>query len=380
MHAADIPAGTDTQILLQSISSSALAHTVASIEGDRPLTYINEAFSRITGYTSEDALGQNCRFLQGEDTDLESINKIRLALNSQTPIQIEMLNYTKFEQPFWNFLRLSPVFDEHGKAIAFIGEQADITEEHYRRESDLQRQRMEALGRIAANISHEIKNALLPLNLIGDSLKGWETMPRDQLAQHINMMSQGIISATEIAKTVLDYARPAQVDPIDYDTSSLGKEIGLFAKNLTPSRFNLHLDINPHDFGHVKLNKNQLLQILTNVFNNATHALGPCGDIRLKWTHTSSPGMFSNTLSIPRGRYLVIEVADSGSGMTRDIRERAFDPFFTTKPHSEGTGLGLSISNQIVQEWGGHMTLQSHHGKGTQVSIYLPLYGQQPSS
>jgi diguanylate cyclase (GGDEF)-like protein/PAS domain S-box-containing protein len=94
---------------------------------DRPIVFVNEAFTDITGYSRHEALGRNCRFLQGQDTDPDSIRKIRAGLQAQTDVDVILRNYRKDGTPFWNQLRISPVFDEQGHCSHFIGIQQDIT-------------------------------------------------------------------------------------------------------------------------------------------------------------------------------------------------------------------------------------------------------------
>lgn len=96
-----------------------------------PLMYVNEHFTRLTGYTYEESVGQNCRFLQGQDTDPETVMQIRDALKKQQSIKIDILNYTKSGQKFWNELNIDPIFNESGECLYFVGIQYDISERKY---------------------------------------------------------------------------------------------------------------------------------------------------------------------------------------------------------------------------------------------------------
>lgn len=93
----------------------------------RPIVYTNQAFSQITGYSAEEVLGRNCNFLQGKDTKTEHIEQIRSALNEQSRVQLELLNYRKNHEPFWNELAITPLLDETGAVTHFIGIQTDVT-------------------------------------------------------------------------------------------------------------------------------------------------------------------------------------------------------------------------------------------------------------
>jgi len=93
---------------------------------DNPMIYVSEAFERQTGYPAAEAIGRNCRFLQGPDTNLDAVQAIRHALAAQTSFTIDILNYKKDGTPFMNRLRIRPLFDEAGKLIYFVGAQNPI--------------------------------------------------------------------------------------------------------------------------------------------------------------------------------------------------------------------------------------------------------------
>ncbi|MBD3376043.1 PAS domain-containing protein [candidate division KSB1 bacterium] len=119
------------QLMLKDRALSAAAEGITisdfSLEGN-PLIYANEGFERLTGYDHKDVVGKNCRFLQGKDTNPATIEQIRQAIHSQEPVTVEILNYRKDGQPFWNRLSITPVRDRDGNVTHFIGLQSDITE------------------------------------------------------------------------------------------------------------------------------------------------------------------------------------------------------------------------------------------------------------
>lgn len=100
---------------------------------DNPIIFVSEEFERQTGYGPDEVLGQNCRFLQGQETDPEDIETIRRALRAKEPITIDILNYRKDGTEFWNRLRIRPLFEESGRLIFFAGAQNPIGEDEVRR-------------------------------------------------------------------------------------------------------------------------------------------------------------------------------------------------------------------------------------------------------
>lgn len=101
---------------------------------DCPIVYVSEEFEQQTGYTAADALGRNCRFLQGPGTDPAAIAAIRAAMDAKTELTIDLLNYRKDGTPFWNRLRLKPLFDANGRLQYFAGAQNPIAESEVRRQ------------------------------------------------------------------------------------------------------------------------------------------------------------------------------------------------------------------------------------------------------
>lgn len=117
---------------------------------ERPLIYVNEGFERLTGYTAEEAIGRSCRFLQGDESDQETVQIIRDALDGQYDCSVEIRNFRKDGTPFWNRLSITPVRDESGEVTHFIGIQSDITQ---RRDAE------EALQKANAIMQHDLDEA-----------------------------------------------------------------------------------------------------------------------------------------------------------------------------------------------------------------------------
>lgn len=115
-------------LLEKAANSSSEGITVSIMSGDRPLIYANSGFERLTGYSVDEAIGKNCRFLQGQGTDESSINEIRNAIRSGEECTVEILNYKKDGTPFWNRLSITPLKDATGKVTHYVGVQSDITE------------------------------------------------------------------------------------------------------------------------------------------------------------------------------------------------------------------------------------------------------------
>lgn len=175
------------QLLLKdrALASAAEGITIAdALAADRPLIYVNEGFTRLTGYSSEETVGTNCRFLQGPDTNPDSVKQIRDAISAERNCEVELLNYRKDGTPFWNHLSITPIRNETGQTTHFVGIQFDATR---RREAEaslrLANERMQNDLRAAARI----QRALLPTDLpeLSRAGIGWSYLPCDELAGDI---------------------------------------------------------------------------------------------------------------------------------------------------------------------------------------------------
>ena len=117
-----------TNLLLKATNASTEGITISTMaEEDRPLIYVNEGFERITGYSRKEVVGKNCRFLQGEKTNSDTVKQIRDAIRKEESCTVELLNYTKAGKPFWNRLSITPIFNEENKLTHYVGVQSDIT-------------------------------------------------------------------------------------------------------------------------------------------------------------------------------------------------------------------------------------------------------------
>ena len=146
---------------------------------DHPIVFANRAFQELTGYREEEVLGRNCRFLQGPDTDRTQVAQIRTAIEQEKVTVVELLNYRKNGESFWNALHLGPIYDDDGTLLYFFGSQWDVTEVHAARASE-QQQKL-----LAREISHRMKNMFAVINAVV-SMAGRGSPERRAVAEDIS--------------------------------------------------------------------------------------------------------------------------------------------------------------------------------------------------
>ncbi len=189
-------------------------------QDDNPIIMANPAMLELTGYSPEEVIGRNCRFLQGDDVDQEGVRELRDAVHDGRECRVLLRNYRKDGSMFWNDLRISPVRDEHGEVTHFVGIQTDVTERR-RGEQELERlvakrtaqlqqaqadliqqEKLAILGQVAGGIAHEIRN---PLNVIKTSsyyLLNVDSPSEEKIREHLERidrqvtMTESVITAT----------------------------------------------------------------------------------------------------------------------------------------------------------------------------------------
>lgn len=231
----------------------------------------------------------------------------------------------------------------------------------------IQSEKMSSLGLLASGIAHEINN---PLNYIRGGIQGIENLIDEgvlaespEIKLLVGAVHEGINRAATIVKGMGRYSRSSErVDEHCDLHSILGSCVVLLHSQL---KGNVKLS---RHFSAEKLevlgNEGKLHQVFVNIIQNAIHAVGNAGKIDIETYRT--------------GKYVVVQVRDTGVGISDDVLAHIFDPFFTTKPPGQGTGLGLAISQKIIVEHGGKIDVTSQQGQGTTVSVHLPLILDKP--
>lgn len=365
-------------LLAQAIEESTVGITITSGVGEFPITYVNKAFTRITGYSLDDSLNKNCRFLQGEETDQETITKISRALNNRDKIHTEILNYRKNGESFWNDLRLSPVFSEDGDLKAYVGVQQDISAD-ISRQNALMAARDEAQAAVVAkseflaNMSHEIRT---PMNGVLGML--WLVLNTDlnpEQKRRLDIAQNSANSLLTLINDILDFSKieadKIELEKIGFNLRSLVGEVGeVMALPAEAKGVELILDLVGVDLPMVLGDPSRIRQILTNLVGNAVKFTDK-GEVvvrvELKEREANSEPKY----------ILICTVIDSGIGISYDKQATLFKAFnqldaSTTRKYG-GTGLGLSIAKKLCVMMGGDISVDSIPNKGSKFRFEVPI-------
>ena len=239
---------------------------------------------------------------------------------------------------------------------------------------DHHRQRIETLGVLAGGIAHDFNNVLTGVLGHVAYLKH-KVEPYGDAQESLLAIEDGALRGSELVKQILSFSRLDSTEsPRPVDVRGTCRGVVTLLKSAIPSR--IAVSLRTADFAHsVVATEAQINQILINLIINARDAIEGEGSIEVGIDGVVSvddvTGADSGELAV--GRYLCLQVVDSGTGMSSETRKRIFEPYFSTKQRS-GTGLGLSTVCEIVRELGGAIEVRSKEGAGSTFRIYLPLY------
>jgi len=253
----------------------------------------------------------------------------------------------------------------------------DVTERKRTEEQLRQSQKMEAVGQLTSGIAHDFNNLLTVivgnLELLKRGLEG----PR---ARQVTAAVNAALKGSELTNRLLAFSRKQTLQPKPTDANELiAGTIQLLHRTLGET-----IEIQMHgqpDLWTTLADPGQLENAIVNLAVNSRDAMPLGGRLIIETSnaHLDEAYASANPEAVA-GDYVLIVVSDTGSGMPREVVERAFDPFFTTKPPGKGTGLGLSMVYGFIRQSGGHVRIYSEPGHGTAIQMYLPRTDQQGAS
>jgi PAS domain S-box-containing protein len=264
--------------------------------------------------------------------------------------------------------RWSLVRDEAGQPRAVLGVQTDVTEKRQMEAQYLRAQRLESIGNLAGGIAHDLNNVLTPILMSIPLLR--DAVVDGSARETIDAVEQAAERGADMVKQVLSFARGVNGQRTPVDLVTVVHDVARIARDSLLRAIEVKLALPPR-LSPVIGDSTQLHQVLINLVVNAGDAMPEGGVLSLGAEEiviaAGSPGR-----PVAPGRYVVVRVSDTGTGIPAHVRDRMFEPFYTTKPAGQGTGLGLSTVLALVKAHGGFLDVHTEVGHGARFEIFLP--------
>ena len=330
----------------------------------------NKGAERIYGWKAEEVLGGDiCAAICIDDKTI--IEKALEVLKHNDEWQEETVHYTKDGRKIIVVSRWTLVRNELGQPDYFLVINTDISNLKQAEEQLFRAQRMESIGTLAGGIAHDLNNVLSPILMSVEMLQADDSFEKNG-EPWLSIIRENTERGASLIKQVLTFARGAEGERINVELRHLVKDLIEVLKETLPKTITVKFNVAP-ELETVSGDPTQIHQVLMNLAVNARDAVPDGGTLTITAQNVTLDENYAQVhLEAHAGKYVLLEVKDTGTGMPPEIVNRIFDPFFTTKEIGKGTGLGLSTALSIVKSHGGFINTYSEPGHGTRFSVYLP--------
>ncbi len=335
-------------------------------------TLVNQAVAENYGTTVEDLIGKTDADFNASAEQVEHFRRDDLEVMDTLREKVveEVITDTRGRERFLHTIK-RPIVGPDGNADQVLGVSLDITERKHLEEQLAQAQKMEAVGRLAGGVAHDFNNLLtVILGSVELLLDGLE--PGHPVQSHAEEIRRAAERAAMLTKQLLAFSRKQILLPSVLDINRVVTDGSRMLRHLIGEDVELVTATDAPD-ARVKADSNQVTQLLLNLAINARDAMPHGGTLTIRTSLSRFDGDYAQSHpGVRPGEYVTIAVSDTGHGIMPEILPHIFEPFFTTKPPGLGTGLGLATSYGIVEQSGGHITVESQPGQGTTFYVHLP--------
>jgi PAS domain S-box-containing protein len=363
---------TEEELRRLSIAIEQAAEDIVITDPEGVIQYVNPAFEKITGYSREEAIGQNPNILKSGVHEPSFYDHLWDTIKKGNIWSGRITNRRKDGKLIQLDATITPLLTATGKLTGYVALKRDVTESVKLEAQLRQAQKMEAIGTLAGGIAHDFNNIL-------GAMMGYTELARFKTTDatiypYLEQIIKACDRSRDLVQQILTFSRQREQEKKPVSVTPIVKEAMKLLRSSLPATVEIRQSYDSrHDT--ILADSTQIHQVLMNLCTNAVHAMREREgvlDVRIGQQFISADNPASDP-ELREGAYLQLSVSDTGGGIDPSIKDKIFDPFYTTKKAGEGTGLGLSVVYGIVKDHGGIISVESEPGKGTVFMIYLPL-------
>ncbi len=338
---------------------------------DGTITSWNKGAERIYGYAPEEVVGKHISILAPDDRPDEIPGILKKIARGESVEHYESVRVSKDGRRLNVSVTVSPLRDASGEIVGASAIARDISAQRRAEDQLRQSQKMEAIGRLAGGVAHDFNNVLGIINACTEFLRD-RADSSSESAVYIENIKKAAQRGAALTRQLLAFSRKQAVQPVILDLNDRLKDITKLLRPLMGDDVEILIVPRSHS-AVVEADPGQLDQIVVNLAVNARDAMPHGGRFILETDVVELDQFFAEQHQpMSAGKYVMLAVSDTGSGMDGTVLSRIFEPFFTTKEPGKGTGLGLATVYGIAKQSGGHIWVYSEPGRGTTFKVYLP--------
>ena len=339
------------------------------------LVYVNKGFEKMTGYSAAEALGRNPEFLKSGETPVNTYEEIWAHLFRGGSWRGRLQNRRKNGELYLEEALIFPLKNQAGQVTHYAGIKTDITEKVELEEQLNQSRKMEAIGKLAGGIAHDFNNILT--TIVGNAEMGTvKSRKGSALHRHfVEILTSGK-RAAKLTGQLLAFSRRQMIKPVILNLNRVVTEMDSMLRRLIGADIHFELKTT-REVIPVLADESQIQQILMNLVVNAYDAMA--GQPQPRNLHVITGQVYVDEKlarrfeGISPGNFALLEVTDTGCGMSDELIDHIFEPFYTTKPMGKGTGLGLSTVYGILKQNNAIIDVISSPGLGAAFRVYWPI-------
>jgi PAS domain S-box-containing protein len=337
------------------------AAIVATTDVRGRITYVNEKFCQISGYSRAELLGQDHRIVNSGHHPREFIRDLWVTIASGRVWHGELRNRAKDGRFYWVDTTIVPFFDDSGQPYQYIAIRADITARKEAEQKLVEQAALARVGQLAAVVAHEVRNPLAGIKGAIQVLMS-RRRPDDGELPVMRDITERIDALSDLINDLMLFARPRPLSLGEVETRSLVQDAVAIVRR-DPAARDVLIDVTGDPIP-LRADREMVRATLLNLMLNAVQAMAGRGRITVD--------------ARASGGTAILEVHDTGPGIPTEVMARAFEPFFTTK--ARGSGLGLAIARRTAERHGGSLTLTCPPEGGTTATLVLPLDAGQANA